>query len=900
MLSAGSKIVRYLAVFLLLCASGNAADHQSEVVSDQLTKEIEQAVAHSNTKSHTDSLVDQKKPAIANVQSSEMRQAPAFNEDEIDLDFDDDEQEVSYRPEDLVGRKIHKIIVEGNRQVPLDPILNSIPYQEGEPFSKQKTNKLIRNVFALGYFKPTIQVFVEPVDYDHVNLIIALEEKPLLQEVKYRGNRNLNEKEIEKQIDFSKIPAVDQDDLPRFIKTLKKLYRDKDYHDVDIDAQLKGDADKVTLIFTFKEGKRTLIKRVCFTGNNYFRGKTLRSMIFTREDWVLGFLDRAGSYQPDAIEADKHVLESYYQSHGFLHAKVDDVSTEIDPVSKGALVTFHINEGDQYTISDIRAPGNEKISEEALLARIPIKVGDLYSKEKIRETIELLRLVWGNYGYINADIEPSVQPDDNNKTVSLAFYSELGSPVYLNRINIIGNQKTYDKVIRRQLVLEEGCQLTTQAMDDSKSRVETLGYFDPRDGVNWRMQRVGDDKVDLDLIVKEVKTGRAEAQLGFGGSMRDISSPTESFSIGGSLADTNLFGRGLHVNASTSFSKEERNLLLNLTDPWLFDRPIYASFDLYFKRSLYDEFNLIQQSEIKERITGGSTNIGFISCRLWDATLSGKIGVEGITYNETPTVRNLGKEPQEIKDRAELQTIFDRRFASGAFLWFGGYAFKDVRNHPVHPSRGYQWAAEARVSIHSNLKDNPKDSPAQVKQLDANDLRVRFGFAKFDFDVSWYTPIIGERDLVLCLHGHFGVVSPFSNRSVPFRELYHVGGPASVRGFLFGEIGPMYFAPSLGESDMLGAKKAFWLNAELIFPITSDFSMKGAVFYDGGAGWDTPDSSVISPENLKNNSFSFRHAVGIGIRVLRPTPVKIDWGFKLDKKKGETEHEVHFSMYSEF
>ena len=313
MLSAGSRIVRYLVVFLLLCASGNAADLQSEVVSDQLTKEIEQAVIQSNAESHTDDSVDQKKPVIKNVQSSEAQQTPVFQEDEIDLDFDDDEQEeISYRPEDLVGRKINKIIVEGNRQVPLEPILNSIPYQVGEPFNKQKTNKLIRNVFALGYFKPTIQVFVEPADYDQVNLIIALEEKPLLQEVKFRGNRHLIEKEIEKQINFSKIPAVDQDDLPRFIKTLKKLYRDKDYHDVDIDAQLKGDADKVTLIFTFKEGKRTLIKRVCFTGNNYFRGKTLRSMIFTREDWVLGFLDRAGSYQPDAIEADKHVLESYY------------------------------------------------------------------------------------------------------------------------------------------------------------------------------------------------------------------------------------------------------------------------------------------------------------------------------------------------------------------------------------------------------------------------------------------------------------------------------------------------------------------------------------------------------------------------------------------------------------
>jgi outer membrane protein insertion porin family len=892
MISPGSNLLKYLSFFLLFSSSIYAGDIQADVVSDQLVQEIDQAVAQSSHEQSIDP-VSSKASLPTNELQSDRHEESTYDQQEIDLDFEDEQPK---SVDELIGRKINKIIVEGNKHVPLEPIMNSIPYQIGEQFTKQKTNRLIRNIFALGYFKPMIQVYVEPVDYDQVNIVIAVQEKPLLQEVIYRGNKHLSEKDIEKAIDFSKIRAIDEDDLPRFIQSIKKLYRDKDYHDIDISAELKGDGNKVTLILTFNEGRRTLIKRVCFTGNNYFRAKTLRSMIFTRENWVLGFLDRAGSYQPDAIEADKHVLENYYQSHGFLYAKVEDVTVYIEPATQAATITFHVNEGDQYTISNIRVPGNEDISEDKLLAAIPIKVGDLYSKEKIRETIEMLRTIWGNYGYINADIEPGILPDDEHKTVSLTFNTEIGSPVYLNCINIIGNEKTHDKVIRRQIILEEGCKLTTQAMDESKTRVESLGYFDQRDGVNWRMHRIDDDKVDLDLIVKEVKTGRAEAQLGFGGSVKDISSPTESFSVGGSISDTNFLGRGLQINSSVSFSKEERNFLINLTDPWLFDKPIYSSTDLYLKRSLYDEFTFIKQNEIKERITGGTTALGFVSRKFWDSTLTGRVGVEGITYNETPIVKTMaGLTPEEQKS---LQIIFDRRFASGAFLWFGGYAFKDVRNHPVHPSRGYQWAGEARVSIHSNLKDNPKDSPNLIRALGKDDLRVRFGFAKFDFDVSWYTPIIGERDLVLCLHGHFGVVQPFKNRSVPFRELYHVGGPASVRGFLYGEIGPMFV--SQGQSDMLGAKKAFWLNAELIFPITGDFSMKGAVFYDGGAGWDTPDSNVIASKNLKNNSFSFRHAVGIGVRVLRPTPVKIDWGFKLDKKKGEAEHEVHFSMYSEF
>ncbi|MEX0940167.1 MAG: outer membrane protein assembly factor BamA [Candidatus Babeliales bacterium] len=834
----------------------------------------------------------------ANVDDEEIEVTPAEDyqlESEEDNNVVDEQEEVAPAGQAPKPRIIKDIIIVGNKHIPSEPILNRIPYQPGEIFTRQRTNKLIRNVYDLGYFRQ-VKVYAQPVNDDSINLIVAVDEKRLLEEVKFQGNKHISEKEVKKKVDFAKVPSIDEDDLPKYIKILKKLYRDKDYHDVDIAAQVKGDCEKAILHFAIKEGRRTLIKRVCFTGNDHFLGKKLRTLLFTREDWVLGFLDRAGSYQPDAIEADKFVIENFYQSNGFLTAKVRDVSVDIDERTKYVTVTFHIHEGEQYTISDVRVPGNEVISEEELLARLPVRVGQLYSKEKIRETIELLRVIWGSYGYINADIEPSIQPNDDEKTVSIAFYTELGSKVYVNNINIIGNCKTHDKVIRRMLVIEEGGLLTTHAMDESKNRVEGLGYFDQRDGVNWRINRNGKDSVDLDLIVKEVKTGKVEAQIGFGGT-RDISSPTESFNIGVNVTETNLFGRGINLNSSATLSKEERNLLFSISDPWLFDKPIHGAFDVYLKRSLYDEFKLIEQPEIKERITGGTARLGALSAKLNDATILGQLGVDGITYNETPIVKRelLAMAPLEA---VELQAIFDRRFASGAFLWVGGSAFKDVRNHPVHPSRGYQWAMHTKFSIHSNLKDNPRDNPAEVRRLEEG--RVRFGYAKFNLDASWYTPLIGERDLVLCLHGYFGIVAPFKNRSVPFRELYHVGGPASIRGFLYGEIGPRFFSPTLNQSDMLGAKKAFWLNAEMIFPISSDFSMKGAVFYDGGAGWDTPDSNLISPADLRNNSFSFRHSVGFGVRILRPTPVKIDWGFKLDRKRDETASQVHFSMYHEF
>ncbi len=820
----------------------------------------------------------------ANAQDFDDTEGIDTQEDDVDGDQSEQEEDDDRELEEVIEpiktpKTIKNIIIEGVNHIPLEAVMRKIPYKVGEVFDKQKTNALIKNIYSLGYFKH-VRVLGQTIDADTMNLIVVVQEKKFIEGVVFKGNVHLTEKDIKKKVNFSQLSAVDEEDLAKYVAILKKMYRDKDYHNVQIQASLQTDDNKATVVFDIKENHKSLVKRVFFTGNSYFTSKKLRSLIFTREDWLLGFLDRAGSYQPDAIEGDRHTIENYYQSNGFLNAHVIDVNIDMDAKRERVNVTFSIQEGEQYTISSIKVPGNELISEDILLAQLPVRVGDLYSKEKIRESMEVLRLLWGEYGYINADIEPSIQPDDDNKTVAIGFYSELGSKVYLDRINIIGNEKTYDRVIRRQLTLKEGGLLTTQAMDESKNRVELLGYFDTRNGVNWKINRIDKNKATLDLIVKEVKTGRLEWQLGFNGSPEDFSSPMKSLSLKMGASDTNLFGRGIQFNLNGEISKEERNILFNLTDPWLFDRPISAGVDVFSRRSLYDEFNFLEKNEIHEEITGGSINIGFLSQKLLDSLAGFKLGFEGVTYKNLPKVSDQALTPEE---RIELQEILNKRFASGNFIWFGGQLSKDVRNHPLHPSRGYQWFGQTKIAFTNGNE------------------RREFGFFKLDLDASWYSPLIGERDLVFCLHGHLGLVVPFKNRTIPFRELYNVGGPASVRGFLFGEIGPNLVSPlNPGKRNILGAQKAFWLNAELSFPISRDFSMKGALFYDGGAGWDTPDADEIAKIRLRNNSFSYRHAIGFGVRLLRPTPMKVDWGFKLDPRRGENRSEIHFSAYHEF
>lgn len=790
----------------------------------------------------------------------------------------------------LTSCVIQEIIVQGNKNVSIEAILNKIPYHVYELYSPLKSKLLITNLFDMGYFK-NVELRCQRVGNDRVNLIIVVTEKKLLKDVVFKGNKNLPEKDIKKKINFSEKPALDEMDLKKYVIALKKLYRDKDYHAAEISAELQEDpeTDKVTAIFTIQENKKSVVQRVFFKGNKAFTDKQLRALIFTREDWLLGFMDRAGSYQPDALEADRHALENFYQSNGYLNAKVTAIDADCnDPEYPNVLrITFHIFEGDIYRISQVSVPGNDVISKEELELRLPLRVGDLYSKDRIRDSIEILRLILGEYGYINADVDPAVEPNDDTKTVSINFFIELGNKINVRKIDIRGNKKTRQKVIRRSLLLDEGDLLTTRKLEESKTRVEQLGYFNQQNGVSWKIKPVSRDWADLELFVQEEKTGRVDMQLGFGGSPRDLQNPTESLRIGGSISDTNLFGLGIGFNLNGEFSKQERQLLFNITEPWLFDRPIFAAIDIALKKSLYEDFKLTKD-EVKEQLVNGSFTLGFIAQQLNQAKILFIIGVEGLHYNQPPEVdlsRLSGSQAEEFS------LILRRRFPQGSFAWVGGQASQDFRNHPLHPSRGYQWQLGTRIGIPNHgqfhIASYPGASP------------FNFGFWKFDFDFSYYTPLIGERDLVFYLHSHLGSVGAFSKKVIPYRELYHMGGVSNVRGFLFGEIGPTYRVPgSLGDS--IGAKNAFWLNAEFIFPIAPDFSIKGMFFYDGGAGWRTPDADQISPKRLQNNGFDYRQSVGIGVRLLRPTPVRIDWGFKLDRRKGEKVSEVHLTMSHDF
>lgn len=783
---------------------------------------------------------------------------------------------------------IHKIHIEGASRFEESTIKNKLPWQEGQPLQLHSSNTAIHNIYSLKHFSD-IKLYSEKNDDGTVDLFVVLTEKPLLKDFLIIHNSALSTKDIDKKLGLSLLPAADEKELEHKARCLEALYREKGFYNAKVTLETVKEDTGIHATFKVEEGKKALVKKVEFKGAYAFTHKKLRSILFTREDWILGPLSGAGKYIPQAIDADIYTLESFYHNHGYLHARVTAHDMVLDD-HKNITITFTIYEGDLYTIEEVKAPGNDIHTEKELLYFLPLQRGSLYSKELIRMSIERLKTIWGEKGYIYADVSPAIEPNEENKTVKVTFYSDLGKQVHLSRINIFGNNKTYDKIIRRMCVMEEGSLLKLSQLEHSKELIKGLGYFDPRDGVNWKINRISDTHADVDFKVKEVSTGRGETKLTFGGSPNNLSSSNGGWAGEIQISERNMFGLGIMNHLNLRYGQEDQSISAGITQPWLFDKPIRAGVNGYFSHNEYDAIKKVVNA-LEEKRGGGAFNIGYVFQRYDNVRFNAELGFDHFRLysKSTDGTKDVAPQASIIGDdtvKAELQSIYDARFKSGKFVFLQADFSQDTRNHYAHISRGYKWVTTARFGLPT-----------------AGDT---FAFAKLQFDGHWYTPLINETDLVLHLHSHLGIVAARSKHTIPYKELYHIGGPNSVRGWQFGQISPLWYHPSLLDDrnewlgDSLGAKKAFFLNAELIFPITNDLSVKGVLFYDGGSGWDTPRNTLIPDDHLRNNGFDYRHCIGFGIRMLQPQPIRFDWAIKLDKRTGERATEVSFSSYYDF
>ena len=760
---------------------------------------------------------------------------------------------------------IKNVTVTGNKHIKTDAILNRLPYKKGGVFDAEKSVDAINNVYMLGYFDQVV-IEKEQLDTRTVDLFVTLQERKLLEKIDFEGNKAFRAKEFFEKFQLEKIETIDQEQLKRVTREIQKLYHEKNRHHVKVDFTIienKDIPDKASVLFTITEGSQAKIKRVTFKGISKVPDWKLRSFVFTQEDWLLGLLGDSGTYNPDMLEMDKKRIEYFYKDQGYLMARVIDAQVEFSPNKKDIEVTFEIKEGDQYIVRYISAPGDDLFSEDELLPFVTLEVGQPFSQSKMIDSINGVKAQWGNLGYIYADVYPQVVPNEETKEVDITFHAERGKKLYVNRINVTGNRVTKDRVVRREIALEEGDLITSKKLNQSRDGVEYLGFFE-RGGVNWKTHKLSDSQADLEMNVKETKTGRFNVAMTYG-SDEHSSSRLVKGSI--ELGKSNFMGRGWDVGVQVQGNRKRfQKADLHFFDQHLFDTDIAAGIHLYAKQDEYDQWGNVTPSPL-ERTVGGSTKIGFLLPWLSRRT---QIDFEaGAEYIKNNSPRAVGMPDFKIA----YQPVIDRTFQSGDHKWFSMELFKDTRNHKVYPSRGYKLMSSFKTAL-----------PGLNKQ---------YSYAKAEIDWSWYTPLIGDDTLVMALHAKGGIVDHLEkDKIIPYKELFHMGGQMTVRGFVWGSIGPAWL------NDPVGARKAFQFNAELIFPLIPDYSMKAHVFYDAGAGWDTPKTHLTTQDYLKRDKFNLRHSVGFGVNLVKPFAAKIDWGYKLDrdKKSGESPSEFHISM----
>lgn len=790
-------------------------------------------------------------------------------------------------------RLVRNIIVQGNEKVTPESIIVRLPFKPGKPFKPHQSSQAIKNVFALGYFRQ-VQMYVDLIDHEQIDVCIVVTEKPRVTDVIIKGMKHLAEKDLKKETGLDKIQTMNEEELKNFAAKIKRYYSKKNYHFAQVETNLEViDKQHVIAHFQVKEGQKTFVHRIAFKGNKSVTSKKLKRIIYTREVWPLSPMDSSGSYQADMIEADKAMIEDGYKSNGFVHAKVTDADIIFDEVTNGYDVTYTIHEGDVYFIKEVSMQGNDILTSELLKASVPIQPGQRYSVEKLRTSIERLRLLWGEYGYLFADIEPSIDVNEEDKTVTVSFSFDLKDKVFLNRLTIKGNQKARDKIIRRQILLDEGDLITNKKMDQSKDRVKMTGYFDEREGVNWKITRIDDTHADLDLMLKEIKTGKFQCQISYGGAAKGGTTPTKGLVGSAVVSDKNLWGTGIATSLLAEIAERQQSITGSIMDPWLFDKPIRSNLNVYARHSEYTEGINYTLNPPQEYVIGGFFGAGYVAKLFGESILEAQLGFETITFD--PAVEaapRLTNAEQQF-----YQIILDKSFQSGDQYWARWSISQDFRNGLVFATNGYQWNWYGQLAF----------------PLTANG----FNFFKTELDATWYTPLIGENSLVLCLHGHLGFIQPLNNKNAPWKSLFHIGGPGTIRGYTWGQIGPTW------QGDSMGATKAFYVNVEFIVPLTPDLTTRAVMFYDGGAGWDMPYKNEIRTsinaintqnasdvqaqkfyfdEHLNNDEFFYRHSFGVGIRMLNPTPLQVDFGIKLNPSKifKHKLTELHLSMTHEF
>jgi len=729
--------------------------------------------------------------------------------------------------------QIDAIEVKGNKRIESEAILAMVASKKGDGLDPEQLNKDLRAIYGMGFFK---DVTIETADGPKGKIVIFnVNEKPSISKIVFEGNEEEKDKKLEEEAGIKLYSILNRGAIRQSINRLREYYRQQGYYNVEIQDKIEDlPQNEVSLIYEIKEGEKVYIKKIEFVGNTKFDDDDLKDIMETSEKGFFSWITKSGRLEEKKLEFDAQKITSFYHNHGYINAKVGEpkVSYEKDV---GLTIAIEIVEGPQYGVNEVKVEGDLIRPVDELLSVVKIGQEKYFNREVVREDALALREIYADDGFAYAEIAPMTKEDDENHVVDITYRISKGERVRFERINITGNTVTRDKVIRRELAVIEGEYFSGQRLKKSTSNLYRLGYFG--DVQVQTKKGSQEDLMVLDIKVEEKPTGSFSVGAGY--------STFETVIFSFQISQNNLFGRGQRLGATGAIGGRTQNFDIRFTEPWVLDRPLSTTFDIYKWDREWDEYT--QDSY------GGGVGLGFPLTRLGlDEFTRGKIKYD---YDNSDVSDVQPDAAQEIID------MEGKNVTSSITLGIE----RDSRDKLFMPSKG---------SVNSFTFENA-----------GGFLGGTVGFEKYLADTQWFFPL--PWSTVFMARGRGGLIHQKTGENLPVYQKFRLGGITTVRGFDSYSISPK--DPPL-TGDPIGGEKMMIFNFEYIFPVLKEQGIAGVVFFDAGNAWADEDPKAWSIGDL-------RTAAGGGIRWFSPVgPIRIEYGVNLDPREGESSGEWAFAL----
>lgn len=775
------------------------------------------------------------------------------------------------------GRRVRRVRVLGNRRVGDEDVLASVRSRAGQVCTDERVAEDARALWDLTFFDD-IRIDAEPAPGGRIDLIFRVRERPAMSSVRYEGNSSISNSDIDEVVQLRAGSILSMRDVRRQVTRIRDLYAEKGYFLARIEPQLiRQENNEVEVVFQINEGQEVTVRRIRFVGNRQLSGDELRGIMQTGETGFFSFLSNNDNYQDARFDEDVQRLQAIYYDRGFLSMRVGTPRIELTPDRRFIDITIPLAEGPRFRIGRLRVIEVDDDGEEveplggrrAVRELITAESGDWFSRTSLAQSLLGITRHYRDAGYAHVDVQPETDLDMERNVVHLSVAVRRGPPTRIERIQIRGNTKTRDSVIRREIRIAEGDLYNQSQLETSRMFIQALGYFE-RVEVS-ESDGSAPDRIIVNFEVAERPTGTFNVGAGF--------SSIEQFIFTAQVQQQNLFGNGQSLNLQLQLSGLRQLVQVQLVEPYFLDTQWTLAVEV---------FKTVRQfASFTRDSTGGAVSLGH---PIFDRRLSVFLQYRGDYVQIGPRTGGFGSGLGLFQ--LNLLPI-DNNFRNGLQSSLRLTLTWDSRDNRIYPRNGIfaSWSSEAADEVIGSA---------------ASWIRHRAFF-------RWYWELFSG--FVLKMNTEWGLIASRQAPGPPVFERFYLGGIFNVRGFPLNSLGPRIgvprsfdppeggLVPLFGEA--VGGNMQFYYNLEFEFPIVEQVGIRGVVFTDGGNAWNLdrylcqagqPADSHPSSDPCRINFFDIRTSWGFGIRWISPLgPLRFEWGLPFNRIPGR-EGEIDFQF----